>query len=331
MALVIVENDHDFAVFNEGKAGPDGDPLASFDTRTEAERYIADQRDEKQPADLGREYKAAATYIQDIGDRTVTGFSSVMGNVDSGADIVHPGAFKKSITENLRRIRYLWQHRTDQPPIAVIKSISEVGRDQLPADLLAEYPDANGALLVSREYLKNDRAQEVFENIKAGSINELSFGFEVVKKDFSKIAGQMVRHLREIRLFECSDVLWGMNPATRAAKSAEIALDWAALFLDQISHSKADLESALFDVKAGRMISTRNLERLKQALAAITEIVTAAEPPNDDHEPEMTPDHVMALTDQHMLRVRLNDYLSQVANWGSSGNEYTTTGNSTAN
>jgi uncharacterized protein len=318
----VVEQEGEFCVYKEGEGGkPEGEALGCYPARPQADQRVAELYDEeggKSAALTGQpvEYKALPQYVDSIIDRTVSGFASVMGNIDSGDDIVHPGSFRKSIAERVKRIRHLWQHRTDQPPIAVIKSIREVGREHLPADLIRDFPEATGALLVEREYLDTPRADEVLKGIKSGAINEMSFGFEIVKKDFAKVGDRMVRNLRELALWESSDVLWGMNSATRAAKSTEVADRWASYFLDQIALSKDELLS-LFDFKAGRMISSRNLERLKAALSAIQEIVNAAEPPMAEEEeaPASTPSSQMALTDLHMIKVRLDDSLRLIAGW----------------
>lgn len=78
------------------------------------------------------EYKALPTFVKAVEDRTVTGIASVFGNVDSYGDIVQRGAFKKTVQENARRIRHLWMHDPYQPPTAVVRSLREVGTDELP-------------------------------------------------------------------------------------------------------------------------------------------------------------------------------------------------------
>jgi HK97 family phage prohead protease len=322
----VVEQNDEFCVYKEDTTGqPEGDALGCHSTRSEAEQQVAalynSEGGKEKLAIAAKEYKATANYTQSIADRTVTGYASVFGNVDSGSDMVHPGSFRKSISEGMKRIRHLWQHASHEPPIAVIKSISEVSRQELPADLLRDYPEATGALLVTREYLDTDRGNEVLTGIKAGAINEMSFGFEVVKKDFAKVGDRMVRHLREIALYESSDVLWGMNAATRAAKSEDASQAWLDIFLDQIVAAKGSL-IPLFDVKAGRMISAANMEKLKSALAAIQDIVNAAEPPNIAGIPE-----VSSLTDMHMTHVRLENALKYLRS--TQGYEHVTTSRTT--
>lgn len=166
------------------------------------------------------EFKLTPTFKQDVEDRTVTGLCAVMGNVDLGKDRIAPGAFTKTILENRKNFRHLWQHDADSPPIATILDIKEIGKSALPSDLTAEYPDASGALQVTRKYLDTPRADEVLSGIKDSAINGMSFAYDPVRTQRTKAAdGTMIRDLLELKFYESSDVNWGMNPAARAQKS----------------------------------------------------------------------------------------------------------------
>jgi hypothetical protein len=84
--------------------------------------------------------------------------------------------------------------------------------------------------LVKRRYLETERGNEILAGLKADppAITEMSFGYDAVKYDFEEIKpGEedsypvMIRNLREVRLWDTSDVNWGMNEATVASmKSA---------------------------------------------------------------------------------------------------------------
>jgi phage head maturation protease len=92
------------------------------------------------------EYKSSPAVTQQIDDesRTVTGIAAVTGNVDLGRDRIVRGAFSKTLQERKTRIPYLWQHDMDSPPTATVLELKEIGRADLPADLIREYPDATG-------------------------------------------------------------------------------------------------------------------------------------------------------------------------------------------
>lgn len=150
------------------------------------------------------------------GDRVRTGIAAVFGNIDSGKDITHPGAFKKTLSEGRPRWKHLWNHDATQPPIAKVLEIKEIGKADLPEAILQYAPEATGGLWVKREYSKSARAQEVLDGIDDGTIDEMSFAFDIVKSDFTEIDGTQVRNLRELSLFDTSDVNYGMNSATVA-------------------------------------------------------------------------------------------------------------------
>jgi len=163
-----------------------------------------------------REYKSYPAKVEDIDGRIVTGISAVMGIEDDGGDVIEYGAFKKTIKDRLTRIRHLWQHDFSQPPTAVILELQELPANKLPEALREQYPTATGGLLVKRRYLETPRADEILQGIIHGAITEMSFGYDVIKSEMDKLNGKVVRVLKEIRLWDISDVNWGMNPATVA-------------------------------------------------------------------------------------------------------------------
>lgn len=168
------------------------------------------------------EFKTMPVYPQDVQDRTITGFAAVTGNIDQGQDRILSGAFTKTLNDGRKRYPHLWQHDFKAPPIATIVDIQEVKRAALPAEVLADYPDATGGLQVSRKYLETPRADEIFQGIIAGAIQGMSFGFEVPKgkSQLVKVEDATVRNLMEIKLIETSDTPFPMNPAARAQKGA---------------------------------------------------------------------------------------------------------------
>jgi HK97 family phage prohead protease len=162
------------------------------------------------------EWKVFSSQVKQIEGRVVTGIASVFGVVDDGGDRLHRGAFTKTLQERGPRIRFLWGHDASKPPTAVIREIREVGPEELPSDLQAQ--GATGGLLVVREYLPTSRGEEVLTALKAGAITEMSFGFDPIKVSYSTQGDRTIREVHEVRLWEVSDVLWGMNSYTLAVK-----------------------------------------------------------------------------------------------------------------
>lgn len=202
------------------------------------------------------ESKGLPAFTKDIDGRAVAGIFAVHGHLDAYGDISHPGAFAKTIQERgTRKVKYLWSHTfggyfdTPQPPTAVIKSIQEIGRDALPEGVLDVAPDATGGVEVVREYLNTDRGNEMLEGVSKGAITEQSYAFDVMKYDFADMNGRKVRNLRELKLYEVSDVLWGANDATLAAKSlpADVLVKYLERYLTELKagarHSSADTDA----------------------------------------------------------------------------------------
>lgn len=236
------------------------------------------------------EYKAFQSFTKGINGRTVEGFAAIFGNVDSGGDIVHKGAFKKTLQENRKRFRHLWMHNPFEVPTATIKDIDEVGKGELPKEVKDEFPEATGGLYVAREYLETPRGDEILTAIKSGALNEMSFGYDVIKFDFGTLEDRPVRNLKELILYDTSDVTWGMNEATVASKSDT-----------ELQMINTWIESLQADTKSGRVLSASNLEKLKNALAVLNDILLSAEPSMDDES-------MKSLTEQIFQRLAIADY-----------------------
>jgi HK97 family phage prohead protease len=214
------------------------------------------------------EQKHAPQYVRKVDGRTVVGIFSVFGNRDSYNDVIQPGAFAKTIQERAGRIVHLWQHDMQAPPIARVVGLRELTRAELPPELLRDFPEASGGAEVTREYLDTPRANEVLQNIKAGVPLQMSFAFDAVKYDFeelpdAKYEWEQQRNLREVRLWETSDVLWGANEATLASKA-----DAAAL----LHELRGTLRRLLSAQKAGARHSNRDTELINSIAAAAVEL-----------------------------------------------------------
>lgn len=221
---------------------------------------------------MGVEVKYLPQSIKAIDDRTIIGIFAVHGNVDDGGDRSHMGAFAEA-TAGRNRVKHLWNHgggwfdRGQTPPIAVVKSIREVSRDELPDEVLNYAPDATGGAEVARTYLNTDRANEILEGIKAGAISEMSYAYEVTKATFTETDDQYIREIHSMFLFDTSDVNWGMNMATMSKKSALAALAFPEHFsavlatVEEFAERVADLKR--LRETDGRHLSTINIDRVK--------------------------------------------------------------------
>lgn len=203
--------------------------------------------------------------------RIITGICAVFGNVDMAGDRIQPGAFTKTLRENnTSYFKHLWNHDFSSYPTARILDLKEVGRNELPREVLDKAPNATGGLLVKREYVEGV-GDNAFNGIKSGAINEMSFGYDAVKHEMKSENGMEIRELKELRLYDTSDVLWGCNPATVAGglKTFAETHNFKALL-----QTDADIYFDLLPemVKVGRTISAANMEKLRGILSVLKEL-----------------------------------------------------------
>jgi HK97 family phage prohead protease len=144
------------------------------------------------------EVKSISAEVKDIDfkKRIVTGYLSNFGNKDHDNDIIEKGAFKKSITERKDQIYFLNQHNWSQPH----------GK----FNVLIE--DSKGLYFESEPLIDTTFSSDVLKMYEAGIMKEHSIGFSTVKSDYDKKRG--VRTIKEVKLYEGSNVTMGANPET---------------------------------------------------------------------------------------------------------------------
>jgi HK97 family phage prohead protease len=126
-------------------------------------------------------------------DGAFAGYASTFGNVDSGYDVVMPGAFANSLRERpCSQIKMLWQHDWTQP-IGIWTKCQE---------------DDKGLYVEGKILRDVQRGAEAYTLMKAGAIDSMSIGFKTLESDYTS-AG--VRQLKEVGLMEISLVTFAMN------------------------------------------------------------------------------------------------------------------------
>ena len=165
-----------------------------------------------------------------------SGYGAIFGNIDSGGDIIEPGAFTKTLAKGWERVKILALHNDCWLPIGRPLELRE---------------DANG-LFLSAKVSDTTLGRDVKTLLKDGVLNELSIGYDPVVFDYD---AEGIRHLRELELWEVSLVTWAMNPEATVTgyKSMQETAAWAAALRDNL----------LRDRKEGRKISDARLKSLK--------------------------------------------------------------------
>jgi HK97 family phage prohead protease len=165
-----------------------------------------------------------------------SGYGAVFENIDSGGDIIEPGAFTKTLAEGWERVKILALHNDCWLPIGRPLELRE---------------DTNG-LFLSARVSDTSMGKDIKVLLKDGVLNELSIGYDPIVFDYDSDG---IRHLREVKLWEVSIVTWAMNP--------EATITGYKSMQEPIGLVKA-LESELMEeLKAGRKISKSRLKSLQ--------------------------------------------------------------------
>lgn len=170
-----------------------------------------------------------------------SGYGAVFSNIDSGGDIIEPGAFTKTIAEGVGRVKILSGHNEALLPIGIPVELRE---------------DAKG-LYIRGKISDTALGRDVKTLIKDGVLCELSIGYDPIQFEYD---ADGIRHLREVKLWEISVVTWAMN-------------DQAIITGYKADDTAARMEAAAFevaaDIKAGRKISAARLKSLEDACTAM--------------------------------------------------------------
>lgn len=130
-----------------------------------------------------------------VGDAgTFEGYGSTFGVIDLGGDIVVKGAYAKTLAERgPKGIKLLWAHDSSQP-IGVWEELRE---------------DDVGLYCRGRIITEIAKGQEVYTLMRAGVVDGLSIGYQVVNS--ARDAANGARLLQEVDLREISVVTFPMN------------------------------------------------------------------------------------------------------------------------
>ena len=132
----------------------------------------------------------------DVKGRIVTGYLSNFDNKDYDDDIIVKGAFKKSIDERGKSILFLNQHDWKQPH-GFFRLLQE---------------DSKGLYFESNPLIDTSYSVDTMKLYEAGIIKEHSIGFVTEKSDYDQ--KEKVRYIKEVKLYEGSNVTMGANPET---------------------------------------------------------------------------------------------------------------------
>ncbi|SKS24642.1 HK97 family phage prohead protease [Mycobacteroides abscessus subsp. bolletii] len=179
------------------------------------------------------------------------GYASVFGNKDSYGDVVQPGAFTNTLADWKAKgvpIPLLWGHNTADPDFNL-------------GEIIEATEDDRGLKVHGRLDMESPKSAQTYRLLKSGRVNQMSFAYRVVDGAYVQPEGEdktwrdAYYELRELELYEVSIVPIGANQETEilAVKAATSAMA----------------------AKAERVLSAKNGQALRGALAQAEEIVAA--------------------------------------------------------
>lgn len=157
----------------------------------------------------------------------IEGMASTFGNLDKQGDVIVNGAFKKTIVDPERKVKFLNQHNSDQP-IGVIDKLLETDE---------------GLFMMARMPRENSLVKDLVPLLQMGAISDFSIGFLVVEADITPDGN---RTIKEIDLVEISLVTMPANPK---AKITGVKSDEEVLGISDVEgiSTKREFEQMLSD------------------------------------------------------------------------------------
>lgn len=129
----------------------------------------------------------------DMKGRTIEAIVST-SDLDDGGDIILPGAFARTLREDAKRVKMLWQHQGHKP----------IGK---PLEM-RELPQ--GGLFVKSYVSKIQQGEDFLTLAEEKIVDEFSIGYSVNESEDDGA----IRKISDLKLWEFSPVTWGMNPNT---------------------------------------------------------------------------------------------------------------------
>lgn len=207
-------------------------------------------------------------------------------NLDSVGDKIVPGAFADTLAEWQKSgdpIPVLWSHMSHDPEYHIGEVIEAKETDE-------------GLWVKARLDLdEGSKAEKVYKLLKGRRVTQFSFAYEVEEGAWidKKDTGESYYELRKLKLYEVGPTLIGANQSTELLDVK--AADGAALRIAVEGASAAQAEelrqavNAAMAVKAGRTLSAKNEERVKDIARLAKELLDSLSSDTEDEKATPAP------------------------------------------
>lgn len=209
--------------------------------------------------------------VREDGDgMTFEGYAAVF-NSDSEPlpfiERIEPGAFRKSL-QSRNEIKLLWNHDAGEPLASVRGGTLKLWEDEV-------------GLRAWARIANTQRGRDTAELIRSGTVDSMSFGFNVIKDSWSDDGS--VRTLEQVRVFEISLVSFPAYTATAGTVSVR---EQRNIDPDKLADSLARLEY-------GEQLDADQAELIKSVVDKLTDT------------PEPAPDNGLDLLELQQLKLKL--------------------------
>lgn len=222
-----------------------------------------------------------------------TAMVSVFNTVDSVGDVVMPGAFKADLEQWATKgnpLPVVWSHDWSDP-------FSHIG-------FVTEAKETDTGLVVKGQLdLENPKAKQVYNLLKNGRVKSWSFAYDIHDAQQAQRDGKSVQELHRLSVHEVGPTLVGahkdtdtvevksapnvtvnVNPPAVVEEQGDVAEAARQMLTDDgDSHAAVvkALSGAVDGVKAGRVLSKANADKIRQIHGLTAELLAAIEAPSD--------------------------------------------------
>jgi HK97 family phage prohead protease len=214
-----------------------------------------------------------------------TAVVSVFNTVDSVGDVVLPGAFKDSLNQWSTKgspLPVVWSHDWSDP-------FSHIG-------YVTEAKETDTGLQVKGQLdLENPKAKQVYNLLKGGRVRNWSFAYDIDQARPGERNGKSVQELHQLSVHEIGPTLVGAHKDTdtvdvKAAPNVTVNVNPpAAVAETDTADDQPDshdavvkaLTGAVDGLKAGRVLSKANADKIRQIHGLTAELLAAIEAPSD--------------------------------------------------
>jgi HK97 family phage prohead protease len=219
-------------------------------------------------------FKDIKLQIKDVTEQgQFEGYAAAFNNEDLGGDIIMPGAFTKTISEN-PKVPILWGHNSREV-IGVNQSMQE---------------DGKGLKVIGQLAMDVQRAREAHSLMKMGAVKGLSIGYDPIVIDYSRYEKENVRILKELKLWEYSATPFPMNPEAQVTT----VKSWS--FVESVVREFLRDTSGL-DIFMTEKASGEKAALIEQAIERLSALL-AAKAPAAAKQDEIAPEILHAASDR---------------------------------